>query len=111
MGEVFAMMRTANVERSFEMTEEEYQNELDKLQKMRNELDARYALSNSPYNVGDIIQDHYHIIKIEKIGTCKKYNGWPQCLYLGIELTKSLEPKKRQLNPEMFQENVKRKIQ
>lgn len=93
------------------MTKEEYQKEIVKLQKMRKELDFQYALSNSPYKVGDIIQDHCHIIKVEEISMVKRYNGWPQCIYIGIELTKSLQPKKRQLDTTMYQENVKRKIQ
>lgn len=93
------------------MTKEEYKKEIVKLQKMRKELDSRFALSNSPYKVGDIIQDHYHIIKVEEISVVKGHNGWPQCIYIGTELTKSLQPKKRQLDTAMYQENIKRKIQ
>lgn len=93
------------------MTKEEYKKEIVKLQKMRKELDSRFALSNSPYKVGDIIQDHYHIIKVEEISVVKGYNGWPQCIYIGTELTKSLQPKKRQVDTAMYQENIKRKIQ
>lgn len=93
------------------MTEKEYKERLEALRKMRIELDTEFALSNSPYHVGDIIQDHYHIIKIENITMVKKYNGWPQCLYIGVELTKTLQPKKRQLDPAMYQDNVKLKIQ
>lgn len=92
------------------MTEKEYQEKLEALRKMKRELDTEYALSNSPYKVGDIIQDHCHIIRIDEIKMVKKYNGMPQCLYLGIELTKALQPKKRQLDTAMYEENVKRKI-
>lgn len=92
------------------MTEQEYQERLEALRKMRIELDIEYALSNSPYKKGDIIQDHYHIIRIEEIRMVKKYNGTPQCLYLGIELTKALQPKKRQLDTAIYEENIKQKI-
>lgn len=95
---------------SFAMTEKEYQEGLEALRKKRIELDTEYALSNSPYQSGDIIQDHYHIIRIEEIRMVKKYNGTPQCLYMGVELTKALQPKKRQLDTAIYQENVKRKI-
>lgn len=92
------------------MTEQEYQERLEAIRKMRIELDTEYALSNSPYKIGDIIQDHYHIIRIEEIRMVKKYNGTPQCLYLGIELTKALQPKKRQLDTAIYEENIKQKI-
>lgn len=97
------------------MTKEEYKDEIAKLQlkfqEIKNELDTQYALSNSPYKVGDIIQDHYHIIKVAEISMVKGYNGWPQCIYIGTELSTELQPKKRQLDTAMYQENVKRKIQ
>lgn len=93
------------------MTEKEYQERLESLRKMRIELDTEYALSNSPYKIGDIIQDHYHTIKIEKIKFANRYDGTPQCVYYETELTKTLQPKKRQTDISMYQENVKRKIQ
>jgi hypothetical protein len=53
------------------MTEQQYIEKLNEIneeaKKKKNKLAYDYALENSPYNIGDIIEDHYKIIKIEKI--------------------------------------------
>ena len=98
------------------MTELEYKNELSRLRsearKDQEKLAIRYAEINNPYKVGDIIEDHYQIIKIESWKTEIPYgNNMPALVYYGTGLTKSLKPKKRQSNYTMYQTNIKRKIQ
>ena len=92
---------------------EELDTKLKDLQKQYNKsktvLLIRYANANNPHKVGDIIEDHYHIIKIESWKTTTTY-GKPCLVYIGIELKKDLKPKKRQSNTNMYQPNVKRKL-
>lgn len=97
------------------MTLEEYKARLADLEKehkaKRNELARNYAMSNNPYKIGDILQDHYQIIKVERIGYGYNLYGLPECWYRGTQLTKKFEPKKRQdLDSRMVQSNVKRKL-
>lgn len=97
------------------MTKEEYESGLAALKKEYeakcNELARAYAMANNPYKVGDILQDHYQIIKVERIGWGHNLCGLPECWYRGTQLTKKLEPKKRQdLDPRMVQSKVKRKL-
>lgn len=96
------------------MTLEEYKARLADLERehkaKRNELARNYAMSNNPYKIGDILQDHYQIIKVDTIKWTMGYNA-PECVYLGVQLTKNLVPKKRQDDsPAMYQSNVKRKL-
>lgn len=69
------------------------------------EVRRDYLKSNTLYKVGDVIEDHYHIIQVEEItgvtGTT------PYIAYKGVELKKDLTPKKRQDNCIMYQQNVK----
>lgn len=99
------------------MTEEEYKQKLGELEieykNKKNALGQEFAISNNPYKVGDILQDHYQIIRVEKIRWAWMYatSPTPGCLYFGTQLTAKLEPKKRQgINPYMHQSNVLRKL-
>jgi hypothetical protein len=70
------------------------------------ELRRQYAIEHNPVKVGDIVTDHYHTIRVEKMG----FYGYPipSMRYQGTELTKQGIPKKRQPvqeNP-AFQKNV-----
>ncbi len=70
------------------------------------ELRKRYAIEHNPVKVGDIVTDHYHTIRVEKMSVY----GYPipYMRYQGTELTKQGAPKKRQPvtdNP-VFQINV-----
>jgi hypothetical protein len=74
-----------------------------------------FAISNNPYKKGDIIEDHFHIIKIETlIWSCsRRADGGrnnPFMKYYGTQLKKDLTPCVIQENPEMFQINVVRKL-
>lgn len=98
------------------MTKEEYNKRLfelkEELYKKEKELAKEYALSNNPYKVGDILQDHYQIIMVEVIGwTNATLSEFPECVFYGTQLTKMFVPKKRQdISPRMYQSNVKAKL-
>jgi hypothetical protein len=96
------------------MIKEEYILKLKKLEEKFNnekkELYKEYALSNNPYKVGDIIEDHYHVIKIEKIEVHKFLEAFPSCVYKGEVLTKKLIPAKVQKDVYMYQSGIKRKL-
>jgi hypothetical protein len=98
------------------MTLEEYQERKkvidNKYEQEVQELKIEFALKNNIYKVGDIIQDHYHIIKIEKWQVAIDYlHKEPAFLmYRGIQLNKNLEPLKRQKNPDMYQNNIIKKL-
>jgi hypothetical protein len=95
------------------MTREEYDTKIKTLAKIhmanKRHVMREYAFANNPYKVGDIIEDHHHIIKIERYQAIDSWE-YPSCLYFGIELKKDLTPKKRQDGIGMYQVNVKRKI-
>lgn len=71
------------------------------------ELRKQYAIEHNPVKVGDIVTDHYHTIRVEKIGIygCPV----PYMVYHGTELTKQGIPKKRQPVPDqpVFQNSVR----
>lgn len=99
------------------MTEEEYKQKLVELEiEYKNKKDAlglEFAMANNPYKVGDILQDHYQIIRVEKIEWILMYgtSSTPECIYYGTQLTAKLKPKKSQgINPYMHQSNVLRKL-
>lgn len=70
------------------------------------ELRKQYAIEHNPVKVGDIVTDHYHTIRVEKMNMY----GYPvPCMvYHGTELTKQGVPKKCQPVPDnpAFQSNV-----
>lgn len=78
----------------------------------KRKLDEEYALSNNPYKVGDVLQDHFQIMRVEYIGWSYTHYGTPECYYKGTQLTQKLVPMKKQdVKSMMFQCNVKRKIE
>lgn len=71
------------------------------------------AKANQKYHIGDIIQDHYHIIKITEV----TYNNWcspgetlPHCSYFGVVLTKKLKRKANQGSNCMYETRIKAKL-
>ena len=93
------------------MTAKELQEKCLALQRECNdkimELRKQYAIERNPVKVGDIVTDHYHTIRVEKMSIWG--HPIPFMLYRGTELTKQGVPKKRQPvrdNP-AFQSNVK----
>ena len=86
--------------------------------KTEEELFLNFSEENNPYKIGDIVRDHYHIIKIRKIkhrfpdarGIFNSESDFPTTIFTGTELTKDLSPKKIQKNIYMCLCNIKRKL-
>lgn len=72
------------------------------------ELRKSYAEVNRKYEIGDIIEDHYHIIKVTHLDYYLNSDN-PQVRYKGTQLNKDLTPSKRQADTDMFQENIIKK--
>ena len=69
-------------------------------------LRKQYAIERNPVKLGDIVTDHYHTIRVEKMNM---YGDPVPCMvYHGTELTKQGVPKKRQPIPDnpVFQDHV-----
>jgi hypothetical protein len=83
------------------MTKEELQKKLIELQvecdEKKNHIRKLYACEHNPVYPGNIITDHYHTIKVENI--IMHGHPVPYMKYIGTELTKQGEPKKRQPVP------------
>jgi len=99
------------------MTKEEYDEEMKKIDNvmnnMRNQVRKHYAFANNSYKVGQIIEDHYQRILIEKIEMhyCTLASPYPECEYWGLKLTKQNRPFKNGEKNWMFQSNIKRIIE
>jgi len=72
----------------------------------KNGLYREFAYANNPYKHGDIVTDHIGSIKIEKIQIYLGLNPYPQCVYIGVELTKKGEPNKRGNKRNIYQSNI-----
>ena len=84
------------------MTTKELQEKCMALQRECNdrqmELRKQYAIEHNSVKVGDIVTDHYHTIRVEKM---EMYgHPVPYMVYHGIEMTKQGVPKKRQPVPD-----------
>ena len=86
--------------------------------KAKEDLYLKFAEANNPYKIGDIIEDHYHIIKIRKIShrlpdaraIFNDGSDFPTSIFTGTELTKDLSPKRIQRNIFMNLCNIKEKL-
>jgi len=104
------------------MTKKDFLSELTILRqdykKAKEDLYLKFAEANNPYKIGDIIEDHYHTIKIRKIlyyfpDTRAIFNDgsdFPTTTYIGTELNLELSPKRIQKNIYMCLCNIKRKL-
>lgn len=93
---------------------EEYKDKLiqikRKYDKEMEQLQEEYALSNNPYKVGDIIEDHVGRIEIQGIGIL--YESVPSCRYYGPEVRKADNAiKKSGSKRYVYQCNVIKKIE
>ena len=93
------------------MTNEEYdlaQNAASsEYDKKRREINREYALSNSPYKIGDKITDHVATIEIKSISFATKFMGtYPECVYTGIQLNKDGKVSKKQDHNTIYQSNI-----
>ena len=73
-------------------------------------LKKEYALEHAKYQVGDIIKDHYHIIKVEKLVPTIGIEGKYTIKYVGEQLTTKLVPHKKQSDTAMYENNVEEKL-
>ena len=104
------------------MTKKDFLAELNILRqdykKAKEDLYLKFAEENNPFKVGDIVEDHYHIIKIRKIkhrfpdarAIFNDGSDFPTTIFTGTELNLELSPKKIQRNIYMYLCNVKEKL-
>ena len=64
-----------------------------------------YARANSVYKKGDIVTDHYHSIKIDRI-TITIDHGIPKCVYTGLRIKKDGSVFKNKEISSVYQCNV-----
>lgn len=89
------------------MTPKELQKALEQIEKeheeKRKNVIREYALSNNPYKVGDIIEDHAEKIKITKILVSIFHR---KCVFEGIRLKKDGTPYKHNTQARIFQDDI-----
>jgi hypothetical protein len=77
---------------------EEFHTEIARLkaehEKAIKSLRHKYAMENSTIKVGDTVKDHIGSVVVESIKIATSFNGLPQCIYFGLELTKKGVPRK-----------------
>lgn len=93
------------------MEQQEYKERLVKIQqeaeRQKRNLAVEYALSNSPYDIGDVVKDHLGYLKIEKVDVTVTFGSQiPECVYYGVELKKDLTPMKSQTGRGVYQSNL-----
>jgi len=84
----------------------------ERFEKEKSELAERFAVSNNPYKVGDIITDSVGSIKIEVIKYTLGggyYGKYPQCVFRGVELKKDLTPTKKGEKRTIYQSSILKK--
>lgn len=77
----------------------------EEFEKNKKNLIQECALSNNPYNIGDIITDQLGTIQINAILFTTHYDK-PTCVYIGTELKKDLTPKKGSPKRQSWQINI-----
>lgn len=92
------------------MNKQELKQEIDKIEKYCNDekiiIYKKYICDNNPVNIGDIVTDHYHTLKVESI----KYHicGDGSCaIYYGAELNKDGSIRKQKRSDHLYQLNMK----
>lgn len=92
------------------MTKEEYKERMISIERecarKKKDLNIEYAMSNNPYKVGDVVEDHIGKLRIEQIGVHTDPWNLPSCVYYGVELKKDGTPYKRQTNRPAYQLNM-----
>lgn len=76
-------------------------------EKQKRNAIQEYCLSNNLVKVGDVVTDHYHSIKVERIGFHYGYYDDYCCIYHGVELRKDGKPKRRNASTAAHQSDVK----
>lgn len=92
------------------MTKEEYKERMISIERecarKKRDLNIEYAMSNNPYKVGDVVEDHIGKLRIERTEVDSISWDLPSCIYYGVELKKDGTPCKRQTNRPVFQLNL-----
>ncbi|MDD5006605.1 MAG: hypothetical protein PHS93_09415 [Candidatus Omnitrophica bacterium] len=95
------------------MNKVEYQERLKQItlscEESKNRLYREYAEKNNPISVGMIIADHYHTIEVNEIkwiGPLSSNDSLPQCIYHGIERSKTGKPIKNGKPSHVYQRNL-----
>lgn len=92
------------------MTQKEYKERMISIERecarKKKDLNIEYAMSNNPYKVGDVVEDHIGKLKIERTVIDSKPWDLPSCIYYGVELKKDGTPCKRQTNRAVYQDNI-----
>lgn len=93
------------------MNKEEYLSRKKAIQEQHDEqlklLNKEYALENNPVKIGDVIKDHYKIIRVEKFILCSSMHNTPMLKYRGTRLTAKGEPSKREKDDNaVYQNNI-----
>jgi len=95
------------------MDKAEYERQMSVIEEIFNKsikiLDQKYADSNNPVAVGDIVIDHIGAIKVTKIriGKSGTYTaGMPCCVYEGLMLKKDFSPQKSGKSRSVWQGNM-----
>lgn len=78
---------------------EEYQNRMKLLKNeyktKKNDLIKEFAFSNNEICVGDVIENGYVRILVNKIVVDVALENYPYCVYIGLKVTKDLKIYKR----------------
>ena len=67
---------------------------------------TKQALDTNPVKIGDLVTDHYHVIKVSEIGVYLDINK-PSCIYYGQLYTKAGKPSKEGTGDPVYQMNLK----
>ena len=92
------------------MTKEEYNSEIKRIKAECDSalkvLAKKYALSNNPVKIGDLVEDHMRLIRVERFGV----HIWdmPQMAYYGKVCKKDGTPMKREKEECVIQHNIKK---
>ena len=92
------------------MTKEEYSNEVERIkaecESALKVLAKNYALSNNPVKIGDLVEDHMRLIRVERFGV-RIWNA-PQMVYYGKVCKKDGTQMKREKEVCVIQSNIKK---
>jgi hypothetical protein len=94
----------------FIMTKEEYllqEKEIDQnANKLKRDLNVRYAMEQNRYKIGDQVEDHMGIIIVDKIQVSNgSLDSMPCCVYSGLILKKNGEPRKDRSRRNIYYSN------
>lgn len=94
------------------MTREEFEAKRKELSKKFDkdlrELEMTYLMSNSPYKVGDIVEDHCDRGRIKEIRLTHGYHNEPELVFRCDKLTKKGEINKMQPTTTIYACNIKK---